>query len=87
MIKWLQKSAKMRNMDKKIGDAQVWSMRMPRLANEKNLTPERKRRCMNQDIITSTFTAPRLQHQSCDEETKESHGAASDNVVCLAGAA
>jgi hypothetical protein len=41
---------------------------------------------MNQDIITSTFTSWHSQHQGCNEETKESHGAAGDNVVCLAGA-
>jgi len=60
---------------------------MPRLANEKNLTSESKRRCMNQDIITSTFASGRSQHQGCNEETKESHGTASNDVVCLAGAA
>ena len=60
---------------------------MPRLANERTRTPKKELRCMNQDIITSTFTSPGLQHQSCNEETEEGHSTAGDNVVCLAGAA
>lgn len=49
--------------------------------------PKKELRCMNQDVITSTFTSPGLQHQGCNEETEEGHSTAGDNVVRLAGAA
>lgn len=60
---------------------------MPRLAYERTRPPRKELRCMNQVIITSTSISPRLQHQSCNEEPEEGHGTASNNVVCLAGAA